>query len=301
MSKIIQCLKLMSKTTNQFELAKSLGLNWLMMLELIGKINLIEPKLINTNSVNGFFLTRKLDWIDETKITKNLKRLEQTIYTIKVLPETVSTNTYMLNNISNLVDKTAVITEFQSHGRGRGDKRWVSKIATDITVSLLYFFEPDFNYELLPLIVAISINRLLKQYRLQNYIKWPNDIHLKDKSKIAGILLESGIRDQKRFVVMGIGLDNPMHFDRSELLCNLINHMDHVVKEFRAFGFAMFRREWLDNCLHYNQKVDLYQNGKLIDSGINVDLTEDGQLVIMSKNQRNQYRSSNISLRLSGM
>ncbi len=301
MSKIVQCLKLMSKTTNQFDLAKKLEIDWLKMLELIGKINQIEPGLINTSSGSGFFLTHKLDWINATDVLKNLAAKQLSSYTVKILPETISTNTYVLNNIGKLQDRTVVTTEFQSQGRGRGDKQWISKIATDLTVSLLYFFEHDFDYQLLPLVAAVGINRLLKQYRLQNFIKWPNDIHLMDKSKIAGILLESGIRDKKRFVVIGIGLDNLLRVDRSELLCNLINHMDHVVKEYSVFGFAMFRREWLDNCLHYNEAVNLYQNGQLIDSGINIDLTEDGQLVIKSKNQEKQYVSNNISLRVDGM
>lgn len=301
MSKIINCLKLLSKTTNQFELAKKLEINWLEVLELIGKINKIEPGLINTNNGDGFTLTRKIDWINENKINKCLQTLEQTKYTVKVLPDTLSTNTYILNNLSSLTDKTIVTTEYQSKGRGRADKEWVSKIATDLTVSLLYFFEPEFNYELLPLVAAIGINRLLKQYRILNLIKWPNDIYLLDNSKIAGILLESGIRGDKRFVVMGIGLDNPTNIDRSILLSNLINHMDHVVTEYSVFGFAMFRREWLDNCLHYNKKVNLYQNGKILDSGINVDLTEDGDLVIKSKGLKKQYHGSNISLRIDGM
>ena len=296
MSKLIKCLKLLPQAKSQFELAKLLDINWLKLLELIGKINQIESGLIDNSSTKGFVLSRKLDWITEEKIKDNLCKLELSSYNVKILEETNSTNTYILNNIGAFSNKTIVSTEFQSDGRGRNNKIWVSKIATDLTVSFLYFFPVDFNYELLPLVVAVCLNRLLKQYRISNFIKWPNDIYMQEGDKIAGILLESGIRENKRFVVVGIGLDNHLNIDRSELLTSLINHMEHVIAEYSVFGFAMFRREWLDNCIHYNKQVSLYKNGKILDSGINIDLTTTGNLVIKSKNQIKEYNGSSISL-----
>lgn len=296
MSKVIQCLKLLPRAKNQFELAKLLDINWLKLLELIGKINQIEVGLINNSSIKGFILSRTLDWITENKVQQNFAKLRQNSYTVKILEETGSTNTYILNNIGALNNKTVVSTEFQSDGRGRNNKTWVSKIATDLTVSFLYEFPIEFNHELLPLVVAVGLNRLLKQYRMPNLIKWPNDIYLQKSGKIAGILLESGIRDNKRFVVVGIGLNNIINSDRAELLANLINHMEHVITEYSVFGFEMFRREWLDNCIHYKKKVSLYKNGNLIGSGINIDLTITGDLVIKSKNQIKQYNGSSISL-----
>ena len=296
MSNIIQCLKSIPKAKNQIELARLLNINWLELLELIGKINQIENGLINNSSADGLVLTRNLDWITDAKIINNLTKLEQSSYTVKLIDEINSTNTYILNNLAALDNKTVVSADFQSGGRGRNNKKWLSKIATDITVSFLYLFSLKFNYELLPLVVAVGLNRLLKQYRIPNFIKWPNDVYLKDSSKISGILLESGIRDNKRFVVVGIGLDNLLHLDRALLLSSLIYHMEHVIAEYSVFGFSMFRQEWLDNCMHYNKNVSLYKNGNLIDSGINIDLTSTGDLVIKSKNQIKQYNGNSISL-----
>ena len=296
MSKIIRCLKLIPKAKNQFELARLLGINWLELLELIGKTNQIENGLINNSSADGIVLTRPLDWITDAKVIKNLAKLEQNNYTVKIIDEINSTNTYILNNIGSLDNKTVVSAELQISGRGRNNKIWLSKIATDLTVSFLYLFPLEFNYELLPLVVGVSLNRLLKQYRIPNLIKWPNDIYSKDTGKIAGILLESGIRDNKRFVVVGIGLDNILDLERALLLSSLIYHMEHVIAEYSVFGFAMFRQEWLDNCLHYNKKISLYKNGNLLDSGVNIDLTSTGDLVIKSKNQIKEYNGNNISL-----
>ncbi len=297
MSKIIECLKLMPEICSNTELANKMGLNWLGMLELLGKINQIEPDLVNITS-SRLALIRELDWFDQTLISKYLSTFDQSKYIIKIIPEINSTSTFILNNLNVLSDKTIVTTELQLQGRGRGDNLWTSRLATDVAASILYFFPNDFEFELLPLITAVGLCRLLKQFGIRSYIKWPNDIYLQDKGKIAGILLESGIRDGRRFVVLGIGLNNIFEIKRNLLLSSLVNHMDHVIQEYKAFGFAMFRQEWLDNCIHLHKKVNIYQNDKLINSGLNIDLTYDGQLVIKNQEKISKYINGNVSLRL---
>ena len=47
MAKLINCLKLIDEINNQIDLAKQLSINYLQMLELIGKINQVEHGLIN--------------------------------------------------------------------------------------------------------------------------------------------------------------------------------------------------------------------------------------------------------------
>ncbi|MFN7094863.1 MAG: biotin--[acetyl-CoA-carboxylase] ligase [Burkholderiales bacterium] len=297
MSKIIDCLKLLQEPKSQATLSAALAITQFEVLELIGKINQIEPNLINATSSSSIKLTRNLDWLNPQEIREGLAQLGHTEYTVKILGETLSTNTHIANNLVSLANKAAVIAEYQSKGRGRQDRQWQSKVATDLTVSVLYLFPPQFKFELLPLISAIAVNRLLKQFHLLTKIKWPNDVYTLDGTKIVGILVESGIRNEQRFVIVGIGLDNIIAVKRSELVCHLLNHLDQVIREYSLFGFTLLRQEWLDNCIHYNRKVEIYQNHKLIDSGINSDLTDTGQLIVKSANGVKQYISSNISLK----
>ncbi|MBP9743000.1 MAG: biotin--[acetyl-CoA-carboxylase] ligase [Burkholderiales bacterium] len=297
MYQTVEYLKLIDNKSTLATLAKKLNLTWLSTLELIGKINNIEAGLVKIQADGKIVVTRKLDWLNEAVILQQFHKLGVDNYGVKLLAEVTSTNSYILDNLSILKNHTVVVAELQSCGQGRGDKLWTSILATDLTISFLYFFEPDFNYELLPLVIAIAINRLLKQYRTKNYIKWPNDIYLDNNTKISGILLQSGIFKEKRFIIIGIGLDNIFNFDRNILVANLVNHVEHIIGEYTIFGFALLRQEWIDNCLHYNKRVSLTLNGKIVDFGINTGLTSDGQLVIQSKNgQQNQYENGNLSL-----
>lgn len=311
MFSLIRCLKLLSGgCVSSVKLAEYMGFNWLRILELIAKVNSIESGLIKTGLNGSFCLTRVIDWLNPVEVLDELGAHSLDGYTLKLLPEVDSTNTYVFCNITNLPNRTVVVAELQSSGRGRGDKYWISKIALDLTVSFLYFFPLHFSCELLPLIAAVAVNRLLKQYRVTNYIKWPNDIYLANSSnvesaqfrgKIAGILLQSGIYDEQRFVIIGIGINNLFGLHRNKLLASLIAHMEHVMQEYSVFGFAMLRQEWLDNCLHHNKSVKLYQEQKLITSGLNTDLTVDGKLVIKNKNGEYEYISGSLSLLIDNM
>lgn len=297
MCQTVEYLKQINNSSTIARLAKKLNFTWLRTLELVGKINNIEAGLVKVQADGKIVVTRKLDWINEVGVLQQFHKLGLDNYVLKLLAEVPSTNSYILDNLSILKNQTVVVAEFQSRGQGRGDKRWTSIVATDLTISFLYFFELDFNYELLSLIIAIAINRLLKQYRIKNYIKWPNDIYVANNTKIGGILLQSGIFNKKRFVVIGVGLDNIFNLERNVLLANLVNHVEHVIREYAIFGFALLRQEWMDNCLHHNKMVSLMTNGKIVDCGINVGLTAAGQLLIQSENgQQKQYGNGNFSL-----
>ncbi len=296
-NKMISCLRLLQFKSNIFQIAKELECSWLNVLEYIGILNSIEEDLISRSSYLGYYVTRKLDWIDENKLNRKLNSLKLNFYIIKILTTTASTNTYVLNNLESLNNNSVVIAEHQSDGRGRNNKNWYSRIAADITISFLYFIKLEINYELLPMVVAVGINRLLKFYKIKNFIKWPNDIYTKLNEKVAGILIESGKKDGKRYIVIGIGLDNNENINRSELLANLIFYIDQVINEYLNQGFVKLRREWLDNCIHYKKMVYIYKENELIEQGVNIDLKLNGDLVVKSKDKLNYYINSSYSLK----
>ncbi len=298
MSKTIECLKFLDTPKNQFQLAEKLNLSSIEVLNLIRKINKTDSNLIKNTEENQFYLNRKLKWLDKNLINLEIYK-NNCEYKLEVLDEVDSTSSYIKNNLSILENQTVVTAEYQSEGRGRHERKWISKIAHDITVSILYFFPKNFNYEHLPLILAIAINRLLKDLNIVNKIKWPNDILLSDFSKIAGILVESGIYVNKRYIIIGIGINNIFDYERNKVLINLINYVDNILKVYQKFGFKVFYQEWLDNCIHFNKYVSVYQNNKFIDSGINTGISMEGHLLIDTKNGVKCFKSADISLRFS--
>ena len=297
MTKIVPLLKFIEESCPQQELMSKFNLSRLQLLELIGQINQLESNLINSNELNKIQLTRQLNWLDYIKLSHLLKLQDLTEYTIFIVDEVASTNSIILDNITKYHDKTIYTTEYQSGGRGRGDKSWVSHIANDITVSLVYWFDLSVKIDVLPLIVAVAINRLMKDFQIRNKIKWPNDVHLDSGQKICGILVESGINLTRRFVVIGIGLDNIQYIERNLLLASLVKHLDNVITEYLTFGFSLLKREWLDNCVHYQQEVKIIRNGETINTGINIGINDNGVLLINNNNVISEYSSANISIR----
>lgn len=289
----IKLLKTLEEYTslNIHELSEHLGQNSLQTLSQIAHISEIAPQLIKSD--NGKYqLNRQLNWLTQEKLKAPLTNNHQLV----ILDSIPSTNTYALENINTLPDKTIISCNWQYAGRGRFERRWLSTIAHDLTVSFIYHFERDINIALLPLVSAIAVNRLLKNYSITNKIKWPNDIYV-DQQKVAGILVESRISTNMSKVVIGIGLDNFRNWERNQLLADLTLVLDNILSEFVLFGFALIRREWLDNCMHINDEVSLIENGIEIARGVHHDIGTNGELIIKTEDQLKSFSSSLISLK----
>lgn len=219
-------------------------------------------------------------------------------YNVVIHEELASTNTYALNNIKQLSNNSVIVCENQTAGIGRNGKTWSSKAYIDVIASFVHTFTLDFEYELLPLVIAVAINRLFKHLRVTTKVKWPNDIWLPDKTKIVGILQSAKIHANERYIITGVGLNNIQNWERNDLLVNLIKQVNNVLSEYKIFGFAIFRQEWLDNCIHYKKRISLYRGDDLLDSGIHIDLTIDGKIMIKDQNNGmvRGYSGSTISL-----
>lgn len=219
-------------------------------------------------------------------------------YSVIIKPELESTNNYALENIEQLSDNSVIVCEKQTSGQGRGGKVWKSQAYIDVTASLIHKFPLDFNYELLPLVISVAVNRLFKQLRVATKVKWPNDIWLLDKTKVVGILLAAKTVGDERYIVTGIGLNNIQNWERNGLLVDLIKQVNDVLMEYKVFGFALFRQEWLDNCIHHRKIISLYQHGQLLARGMHMDLTNNGKIILKDQNSSviSEYFGATISL-----
>lgn len=294
---IIELLKIISTDTaiNLPDIAHKLNISVISALSLIAKIKQREPELI-IEQAGKYQLTRKINWLDNAQLDKHLTE-KNLAHSYVILKEIDSTNTYALNHIENLKSPTIITTELQNNGRGRFGRRWSSKIAHDITVSILYQLPREFNLPILPIIIAVAMNRLFKNYRINNQIKWPNDIYANNE-KICGILVENILRNDTNNTVIGIGLNNIGAWERSKLLIDIAAEVDNLIREYQLFGFALLRREWLDNCLHYQQEVTLLQNGQAYVHGKHNDIGEKGELILHTHDGIQRYSSSALSLQV---
>ena len=129
-----------------------------------------------------------------------------------------STNIYVKELIAkgDIKNYTAIISKYQTSGRGRNNNIWLDEPSKNLNFTLYKEFN-TFKIEnkfLLNIISSISVFKLLKKYNLKNLsVKWPNDIMTGNK-KISGILIENNIRGKLiNYSVIGIGINvNQLNF-----------------------------------------------------------------------------------------
>ena len=99
------------------------------------------------------------------------------------------------------VHGTLVTADEQTAGRGRQGRVWTAPPGRALLMSLVLREPP----RLLPLAAAVAVSDVVEQAGSAALVKWPNDILVVDRRKVAGILVEG--RPQERWAVLGIGLN----------------------------------------------------------------------------------------------
>jgi BirA family biotin operon repressor/biotin-[acetyl-CoA-carboxylase] ligase len=135
--------------------------------------------------------------IDVTALTQSLgERWAR----IEVVDEIESTNTHLLAD-ADAPDRSVLVAELQTAGRGRLDRTWVSPPGAGLTFSvLLRPTVPMSSWGWLPLLTGVAVRDAVPDVLL----KWPNDVlGARDERKLAGILAQTS----GEAVVLGVGLN----------------------------------------------------------------------------------------------
>jgi BirA family biotin operon repressor/biotin-[acetyl-CoA-carboxylase] ligase len=174
----------------------------------------------------------------------------------------------------NALSGSVCFAEYQTDGKGRRGRQWVSPYGSNIYLSILWRFQQGpAAISGLSLAIGVAVIRALKQHQVNDIgLKWPNDIYSQGK-KLAGILVEvSGETEGPCSAVIGLGLNlfmpkaeaeqitqawtdlskvtgqNRLH--RNRLAGTLLNHLLPVIAEFEGLGIASYLDEWRDyDCL----------------------------------------------------
>jgi BirA family transcriptional regulator, biotin operon repressor / biotin---[acetyl-CoA-carboxylase] ligase len=196
-----------------------------------------------------------------------------------------------------------VIAEKQNKGKGRLSRHWSSPKGKGIYLSII--LKPEmtpFQAPCITLMAAVSVVQAIREVSdVQAYIKWPNDIIIKEK-KIAGILTEMEAEsDEIKFLVLGIGINvNTRHSDipntatsllqetgrhasRKELFITLLKKLERNYKEIKESGFSGIRLEWKNFSATIGKRVRANCMHKAIE-GTAVDIDTDGALKIRLDN-----------------
>ena len=119
-----------------------------------------------------------------------------------------STNDSAMRIIKNSnIDHGMVIANEQKNGRGQYGKKWIS-YKGNLFVSFFYKFDNlTISIKQITKINCLLVKKLLSMYYKKKIIfKKPNDL-LINKKKICGILQENISKINKRYLIVGIGIN----------------------------------------------------------------------------------------------
>lgn len=146
--------------------------------------------------------------IDTRAIVPRLRVLES----LAIIPRVASTNLIARRIVTECIEnelslpQAMIVAGEQFAGRGRNDRSWSSPAGKGIYATTL-LTKPAQELPLVPLAMANILATYLREtYSIDARIKWPNDI-LVGGRKIAGILIEARMQDDRVHLLIGIGVN----------------------------------------------------------------------------------------------
>jgi BirA family biotin operon repressor/biotin-[acetyl-CoA-carboxylase] ligase len=305
------------------EIAEQIGVSRAAVFKQIKKI----PDLgleINVVSGKGYQLSVALQLLSKPEIEKGLSvDVYNLITKLEVHDVLDSTNRYLVDKAQQS-DNNALVcfAEFQSAGKGRRGREWVSPFGCNIYLSILWRFQSGTAaINGLSLAVAVAVIRVLKHCGITDVgLKWPNDIYWQQK-KLAGILIEvSGETSGPCNTVIGLGLNffmpeqqaqsitqewvdlNTILSSNASILRNqcatmLLNQLMPIIANFEQDTFASYVDEWREYDCMQGKAVKIFQ-GKQVFDGIVQGIDDSGLLLLENEDGNiKTFASGEVSFR----
>lgn len=173
------------------------------------------------------------------------------------LDEVDSTNEYAKRFVADGwsgEDITVISAQYQSEGKGRRGRGWVSPPGTALMFSLL--FKPNAAIDdcpMITLVCAMAIREALLDNGVECNIKWPNDIIINGK-KLCGILTEA--LPDSGYVIVGAGINMLQEQWPEEL-------QDKAISVLQAIDDCVDEDKLLDDIVFYAEKyLEIWQETK---------------------------------------
>lgn len=269
----------------------------------------------------GYKLALPIEFLDAQAIGARLAR-ERSRVKLQVVDQVDSTSTRLLElAAAGAPSGTCLAAEWQSAGRGRRGRAWVSTVGGSLTFSLLWRFERGAGHlGGLSLAAGVAVARALTECGVERaQVKWPNDV-VTDFRKLAGILVEtSGEIQGPTVAVVGVGvnyrlderamdrIDQPVADvtscaasipARGALLAALVSHLGRALEAFDRRGFAGVRDEWRAMHAYQGRPVRVVPTRDAPFDARVADVAADGALVVETAEGRSvALASAEISLR----
>ena len=225
-----------------------------------------------------------------------------------------STNRIALER--SLTGTSCFIAEFQSGGRGRSGRKWISPYGDNLSLSVAMVVGCSVaSLSGLSLAVGFGMVEALRAQKVEGIsLKWPNDVLLSGK-KTAGILIEvDPVTAHRTKVVVGVGVNvgSFPHVDvigqqatriglastlsRETIALVTIRAVEQSAKRFVLQGLSPIVERWREVDAYQNQEVDLLIGEDRV-SGTNVGINHAGHLLIETTSGLEEFSMGDVSLR----
>lgn len=257
---------------NIIELAEKLGVSSDELRSLISKlitmgldISIKEEKVTLENAIEKIHLTKLSERIQFARIKKPI------IY----LFSTASTNELAKK------DKTPSIylCDYQSEGRGRRGKTWITPLGQSIALSISHKFTCGISgISGLNIAIGVAIINTIESLKAVAVgLKWPNDV-LGKEGKIAGILIDASGNNTECMVTIGIGINwnirqslfdtveqdcmnlEIAHVSRTEFIAQLIIQVEKIIKLFERNQLESILSKWNKHDVYLGKTINIIQS-----------------------------------------
>jgi len=269
----------------------------------------------------GYRLAAPVELLDAAAIRAHLDRAGTAPLQVEVLFETASTNRCLFEQPDGTVHGRAVLAEYQSAGRGRGDNRWLAAPAGGLCLSLGWRYEAaPASLTGLSLAAGVAVAGALQAAGCSGVgLKWPNDV-MADNAKLGGILVESRLQGAGPCeIVIGVGVN--MHLpeqlarsldrrvtdlatlqgsalpSRNRLAAAIIAGLASMLERYGREGFAAFISDWRRLDAGCDRDAVLLQGGRQSRGHI-AGIDDNGLLIMIVEGERRKFSSGELSLRL---
>ena len=268
---------------------------------------------IDSVSGRGYCLAHGIRLLDRSQITAALSpATRNAIDVMDIYLSIDSTNSEAMRRVQRGDSGIQLIlAEQQLAGRGRRGRQWLSPMARNLYLSLIWSFEHGVQaLEGLSLVTALSLVRALQSAGISGLdglqVKWPNDVWLRHH-KLAGILLElQGDAQGPLQVVIGIGLNvnlpqslraqiqQPVTdlsnggseaVDRNLLVAKVVSQLHADLQLFAREGFAVFQAGWQSLDVFHGQRVEVTRGRDTLIGEV-AGVSESGALLLQTPQGR---------------
>lgn len=305
-------------------LAAALGMSRSAIWKQLQALNELGVELVAVSG-KGYKLPQAMQLLDSAAISAMLdEQPRQLMAGLEIFDVIDSTNQYLLEQArSGAPSGLVCAAEYQTAGKGRRGRVWVSPFGHNLYLSILWRYQDSpAAIAGLSLALGVAVIRALRQFGLNDVgLKWPNDIYWRQQ-KLAGILVEvSGENGGPCHAVVGLGvnfylsaqqgqsieqpyadirsiLGDTAYLRRNQLMTLILNQLLPVIGGYQTGSLRAYLDEWRSYDCMAGKAVQI-QIADTRHAGTVVGINDDGMLLIENAaGQVQTFASGEVSLKL---